>query len=108
MATQMMPEPSAARAPKPSQASEKMVGNMIELNNPIASSDPPASMPVVCADTNSSPSTAPAAQASTLPGENIRSSPAPMKRPTMAPPQYSGTCLPACSAARPSTLLCMR
>ena len=34
MATQMMPEPSAARLPKPSQASEKMVGNMMELKIP--------------------------------------------------------------------------
>jgi hypothetical protein len=28
-----------------------------------------------------------------------------MKRPTIAPPQYSGTCLPASSAPRPSTSL---
>ena len=37
IATLMIPEPSAARLPNRSQASEKMVGNMIEFINPIAS-----------------------------------------------------------------------
>src|SRR5580658_10706700 len=73
IATQMMPEPSAARGPRPSEASEKIVGNMIELNNPIASSDQPDKAPTLVAEIVSSISTAAAAHASTLPGESTRS-----------------------------------
>src|ERR1700685_2403312 len=87
MATQMMPEPSAARGPRPSLASEKIVGNMMELNNPMASSDQPETAPVEWAEVNNSAIAAAAAHANTLPGENTRSSKAPTKRPSMAPPQ---------------------
>jgi hypothetical protein len=37
MVRQMTPEPSAARLPSPSLASVKIVGNMMELNSPMAS-----------------------------------------------------------------------
>ena len=83
----MMPEAEAERGPKPSDASEKMVGNMIELQSPIASSDQPDTAPVVCEEMNSRLMTPAAATASTLPGENTRSRYAPMKRPIIAPPQ---------------------
>ena len=49
MATQMIPDPSAARGPSPSQASVKIVGNMIELNSPTASSDQPDTAPTLLA-----------------------------------------------------------
>ncbi len=83
----MMPEAEAERGPRPSDASEKMVGNMIELQSPIARSDQPDTAPVVCEEMNNSVMTPAAATASTLPGENRRSRYEPMKRPTIAPPQ---------------------
>ena len=73
MAMQIRPEPSAARSPRPSEASEKMVGNMIELTRPMASSDQPETAPLVLADTSSSRAARPPATASTLPGEQMRS-----------------------------------
>src|SRR6185312_13191537 len=87
MATQSTPEPSAVRGPSPSDASAKMVGNMMELNSPMESSDQPDIMPAVFADTSSSNTTMAALKASTLPGEIYFSTKAPMKRPTRAPPQ---------------------
>ena len=48
MATHITPDPSAVRAPRPSLARVKMVGNMIELNRPIDSSAQPETAPVVC------------------------------------------------------------
>ena len=87
MATAMMPEAEAERGPSPSDANEKIVGNMIELQRPIASNDQPDTAPIVCEEMNSSVMTPAAATASTLPGENKRSRYAPMKRPTIAPPQ---------------------
>src|SRR5579862_4002206 len=87
IATQMMPEPSAARGPSPSLASENIVGNMMELNRPMASSDQPEAGPETVIENTSSNTFIAPAQASTLPGENMRSSAEPMKRPTMAPPQ---------------------
>src|SRR5580704_9417305 len=87
IATAMMPEADAERAPRPSDASEKMVGNMIELQSPIARRDHPDIAPIVCEETNSRVMTPAAATASTLPGENKRSTYEPMKRPTIAPPQ---------------------
>src|SRR5580658_2862499 len=87
IATQMMPEPSAARGPSPSLASEKIVGNMIELKSPIANSDHPEAGPEASVENTSSNTFIAPAQASTLPGENIRNSAEPMKRPTIAPPQ---------------------
>src|SRR5580704_9938279 len=87
IATAMMPEAEADRGPRPSDASEKMVGNMIELHRPIARSDQPDTAPVVCEEMNSRLITPAAATASTLPGENKRSTYEPMKRPTIAPPQ---------------------
>src|SRR6202158_5944910 len=88
MATQMTPDPSAARLPRPSLARVKIVGNMMELNSPRASSDQPETLPTVFAETVKSMMTLAAAQANTLPGANSRSSQAPTNRPTMAPPQY--------------------
>jgi hypothetical protein len=73
IAMQMIPEPSAARGPNPSQASEKMVGNMMELNNPMASSDHPATAPSVLAEINNSAITTAASHARILPGEKMRS-----------------------------------
>src|SRR6185369_6721698 len=87
IAVAMMPEPSAARAPSPSLASEKIVGNMIELQSPIASSDQPDTAPVEDAEIASNASTAAATHASTLPGEKMRSTKDPANRPTIAPPQ---------------------
>jgi hypothetical protein len=49
--------------------------------------DQPETFPTVFAETVNRTMTVAAAQASTLPGANSRSSQAPMKRPTMAPPQ---------------------
>src|ERR1700686_4183920 len=81
MATQMTPEPSAARLPKPSLARVNMVGNMMELNSPMASSDHPETVPTVLADTVNRMMTVAAAQANTLPGANSLSNQAPMNRP---------------------------
>src|SRR5271156_3140674 len=108
IATAMIPEAEAERGPRPSDASEKMVGNMIELQRPIARSDQPDTAPVVCEEMNSSVMTPADATASTLPGENKRSRYEPMKRPTMAPPQYSGTCSPAAFCPNPRTSVCIR
>src|SRR5258708_23741066 len=85
MAMQITPEPSAARSPRPSLASVKIVGNMMELNKPIASSDQADTAPEVLAEIVSRAMTMPATQARTLPGENSRSTYEPMNRPTMAP-----------------------
>src|SRR5580693_6935279 len=87
IATAMMPDADAERGPRPSDASEKMVGNMIELHSPIARRDQPDTAPVVCEALNSRLMTPADAAASTLPGENTRSRYEPMKRPTIAPPQ---------------------
>src|ERR1700676_5264801 len=87
MATQITPDPSAARLPRPSLANVKIVGNMMELNRPIASSDQPETNPVVFAEIVNRTMTVAAAQANTLPGANSRSNQAPMNLPTMAPPQ---------------------
>src|SRR5262244_1069413 len=87
MATHSTPEPSAVRGPRPSEANAKMVGNMIELNRPMASNDQPDTAPTVLADTSSNTTTMVALKASTLPGETYFSTKAPMKRPTNAPPQ---------------------
>ena len=64
-----------------------MVGNMMELNKPIASSEYPETWPLVLAESNSSEMTTAATHDSTLPGEKTRSTYAPMNRPTIAPPQ---------------------
>jgi hypothetical protein len=53
IATAMIPEAEAERRPRPSDASEKMVGNMIELQSPIARSDQPDTAPNVCEEMNS-------------------------------------------------------
>src|SRR5215469_18098793 len=66
IAIAMMPEAEAERGPKPSDASEKMVGNMIELQRPIARSDQPDAAPVVCEEMNSNVMTPAAAAASTF------------------------------------------
>src|ERR1700742_1894113 len=87
MATQITPEPSAVRGPRPSDASAKMVGNMMELKRPMESSDQPDTAPAVLAEIKSSSTTMVALKASTLPGETYFSTKAPMKRPTNAPPQ---------------------
>src|SRR5580704_13363285 len=87
IAIAIMPDADAERGPSPSDASEKMVGNMIELHRPIARSDQPATAPLVWEEMNSRLMTPAAATASTLPGENKRSTYEPMKRPTIAPPQ---------------------
>jgi len=72
MAMHMIPDPSAARLSSPSDASEKMVGNMTELNKPIARSEYPEVIPLVFAEIISNVITPPAAQASSFPGENTR------------------------------------
>src|ERR1700735_4715427 len=73
IAMQITPEPSAARSPRPSLASVKMVGNMMELNRPIATSDQADTAPDVLAEMVSNAITAAATHANTLPGENSRS-----------------------------------
>ena len=73
IAMQITPEPSAARSPRPSFASVKIVGNMMELNKPIASSDQADTAPEVLAEIVSKAMTAAATHANTLPGENSRS-----------------------------------
>ena len=81
------PDPSAARLPSPSLASEKIVGNMIELVSPIASSAQAETAPVVLAEIRISVIAPVATLASTLPGDTRASTYAPMNRPTSAPPQ---------------------
>jgi len=66
IATQIIAEPSAARGPKPSQAKAKMVGNMMEMNRPIASNAQPDTAPVAVADIKRSARTTAAADASTV------------------------------------------
>ena len=72
IAMQMTPDPSAVRLPRPSLARVKIVGNMMELNRPMASKDPAENCPTVLAEISSSAMTAAAAQESTLPGEKRR------------------------------------
>lgn len=90
MAVQMMPEAAPVNLPKPLVASEKMVGNIIELKKPINSNahidtfPPPNRMATAISTT-----AAVALKARYLEGaiRCIRS--APKKRPTIAPPQYT-------------------
>ena len=70
---QMTPEPSAARVPKPSLASVKIVGNMMELKSPIDNRAHPEAGPLESAEKVSNAMTVAAAQANTLPGANKRS-----------------------------------
>ena len=83
----MIPDPSAARLPSRSQASEKIVGNMIEFISPIASRLYAASVPLLLVDSAISAIAPIATAARILPGLTSRSSAEPMKRPIIAPPQ---------------------
>ncbi|MNR57741.1 hypothetical protein D3C85_1785770 [compost metagenome] len=65
-----------------------MVGNMIELNRPIASTLHIAMLPCVPIVVASSAAATTANSASSLRASITVISAAPMKRPTMAPPQY--------------------
>lgn len=87
MATQISPEPSAARRPRPSLARLKIVGNWMAFISPMASNAAAAATPVVFAAINSRVIAPPATIASSRPGGTCRSSAAPAKRPTSAPPQ---------------------
>ena len=83
----MIPDPSAACLPSPSQARVKIVGNMIEFIRPMASRLYPEIAPLVWVESKISRIAPTATAASTLPGLTMRSKADPMKRPTMAPPQ---------------------
>ncbi len=67
----------------------EIVGNMIELQSPIASNDQPDTGPVEDAETANNASTAAATHASTLPGEKIRSTNEP--RSALASPRPNRT-----------------
>ena len=88
MAVEMMPEAAPVNLPKPLVPSEKMVGNIMELKNPISSSDhcvtapPPAAIASI-----SKPTAIDALNAKYLLGAILFIKPAPIKRPTIAPPQ---------------------
>ena len=87
MAMQMMPEPSAVLVPNPSEASEKIVGNMIELHRPIASSAQPETSARLLAETTATRSPTAATTATFAGREHAQEIGEPTKRPTMAPPQ---------------------
>ena len=73
--------------PRPSIAVVKMVGNMIELNSPIASTLHIANIPCEDIVAASSAIAASANSASNLRASILVISPAPTKRPIIAPPQ---------------------
>ena len=65
----------------------KMVGNMIELNSPTASTDHMAKDPEVVMVVTTSRAATQANSARMRPGLKYRRSGVPRKRPTIAPPQ---------------------
>lgn len=78
--------PRAAREPSPSEASEKIVGNMMEFMSPTAINDHPDIAPVPLAEITMSKIAPPATLASTFPGEITRNRYAPINRPSEAHP----------------------
>lgn len=68
-----------------------MVGNMIELNRPIATSAYTASIPPLAMVRPSSSALIPANTDNNTRGDNLASSAEPMKRPIIASVQYAET-----------------
>ncbi|MOA29409.1 hypothetical protein D3C78_1504200 [compost metagenome] len=89
------------KRPSPFSASEKMVGNMIELHSPTASRLHIASLPPHSTATAISSTLSSALQASTLLAATWRITTLPRKRPTMAQPQYTASRRPASAWFRP-------
>ena len=88
--------------PSRSMPSAKMVGNMIELNRPIAMMLNIAVVPVLDMVVSTSSALIAAKAASSLRGEIHAISAEPAKRPSIAPPQYQDTYLAAsCSLMWP-------
>ena len=88
MAEQIMPDAWLVYLPKPFVPKEKMVGNMMELNKPMDSSDHMATFPP---DTIASTIKAPATEALNANSRldlTLSMMKKPTKRPTIAPPQY--------------------
>lgn len=81
------PEPLLVSGPSLSIATEKIVGNMIELNKPIASTEYKATSPWVKIVVNNNAITQQALNAIALEGAIFCSKAEPIKRPTIAPPQ---------------------
>src|SRR5574337_836665 len=82
--------------PRRSMPSEKMVGNMIELNRPIAMMLYIAVVPALSMVVSTSKALIAANVANSLRGEIFAISAEPTKRPIIAPPQYHDTYLAAC------------
>lgn len=81
------PDACAFKSPKPSKLNVKIVGNIIELNNPTANIDHIESNPVVLIEIKIIAIAKEAKIANTFPGEIIFVKYAPTKRPIIAPPQ---------------------
>src|ERR1041385_1154800 len=80
-------EPFGVSLPRFSEASAKIVGNMIELHNPTAISEYAATEPVENEEIVARIAAPMAQAASTRPGLAWRRTYAPIKRPSIAPPQ---------------------
>src|SRR3569833_1448614 len=87
MAMHKMPEPFGAASPSPSTARAKIVGNMMELQRPIAMMAAAAVAPVENDDSSASAAAKAPQTASATPGGTTLSTPAPINRPHIAPPQ---------------------
>ena len=79
----------------------KMVGNMMELNRPIATTLHKATWPLLAMVTSSKVTVDEANMPSSRRGSTCRIRAEPMKRPTMAPPQYNATYLAAADSLIP-------
>ena len=84
---QRIPEPCPVCFPKPLIAKEKIVGNIIELNNPTSKIDHIAKEPKVDIEIITSNDAIIALNPSILPGFIFRCTAEPINLPTMAPPQ---------------------
>ena len=81
------PEACAFKSPKPSKLKVKIVGNIIELNNPTANIDHIETNPVVLIEIKIIAIANEAKMLNTFPGDIIFVKYAPTKRPIIAPPQ---------------------
>ena len=88
MAEQIIPDAWLVYLPKPCVPKEKMVGNMMELNKPMASSDHMATFPPETIASTIKATTAEALNASSWLAFTLSMMKVPAKRPTIAPPQY--------------------
>ena len=87
MAITNTPDPFPVIAPKPSIESVKMLGNMMELNKPIATMVHTATEPKLSIVAITSRNAVNAAMPSSVPVRIFCSRPEPINRPIIAPPQ---------------------